>query len=287
MSMKMIIPRDGASSGSGRIRAIQDPDLTTLMGTLGTDIEIKRASHVEPGAGLSQTALQAAYEDSLPSATCVLPVSDGYKIVDTQANKWFADMTPVSGPVLGPFATRDQATAAELDWLDMHNIPLPVTPATVLQQKPVSATRGKSRPSTSDGQDTKAVAQLGPTYITVLTAAQISAADANHVTLDNLLELADLPQLRRIIADEIRLQALRDYPAKDIWWFSPWTAIYKSDGCCHYESVSCVYESDEDSARGMKHTVVFAKDRTLVIDNKVEACGTVCIGPPRAISRQL
>ena len=30
---------------------------------------------------------------------------------------WWADMEPVSGPVLGPFQTRGQALAAEVAWL--------------------------------------------------------------------------------------------------------------------------------------------------------------------------
>ena len=31
--------------------------------------------------------------------------------------EWFADMFLISGPVLGPFASREQAIAAEIDWL--------------------------------------------------------------------------------------------------------------------------------------------------------------------------
>ena len=33
---------------------------------------------------------------------------------------WTADLTPVGGPVLGPFARRDQAIAEEVNWLDSH-----------------------------------------------------------------------------------------------------------------------------------------------------------------------
>jgi hypothetical protein len=34
--------------------------------------------------------------------------------------KWLADLAPVSGPVLGPFAKRSQALAAEIAWLDTN-----------------------------------------------------------------------------------------------------------------------------------------------------------------------
>ena len=47
---------------------------------------ITRASHVEPGG-------------------------DG---------RWLADLTPVAGPVLGPFPRRSDALAAEQTWLEQH-----------------------------------------------------------------------------------------------------------------------------------------------------------------------
>ena len=46
-------------------------------------VEIKRGSHVEPN-------------------------KDGH---------WTADLSPVDGPLLGPFDTRTEALAAEVDWL--------------------------------------------------------------------------------------------------------------------------------------------------------------------------
>src|SRR4051794_27415511 len=48
------------------------------------DVSIRRASHVEP--------------DSF--------------------GKWYADLTPVSGPCLGPFDRRSEALAAEMAWLE-------------------------------------------------------------------------------------------------------------------------------------------------------------------------
>lgn len=38
---------------------------------------------------------------------------------DDKAN-WLADMASSNGPVLGPFATRELALAAEIDWLNKN-----------------------------------------------------------------------------------------------------------------------------------------------------------------------
>jgi hypothetical protein len=56
-------------------------DLTTLG-----SLQIVRASHVEPDAG----------------------------------GEWRADLSPVHGPTLGPFAQRSQALEAEVQWLNDH-----------------------------------------------------------------------------------------------------------------------------------------------------------------------
>jgi hypothetical protein len=34
--------------------------------------------------------------------------------------RWLADLSPVKGPILGPFDFRTQALAAERQWLDAH-----------------------------------------------------------------------------------------------------------------------------------------------------------------------
>lgn len=58
---------------------------TINLGSMGA-ATIRRASHVEPD----------------------------------QAGNWWADLAPVDGPKLGPFALRSAALAAELAWLDSH-----------------------------------------------------------------------------------------------------------------------------------------------------------------------
>jgi hypothetical protein len=35
-------------------------------------------------------------------------------------SQWRADLRPVGGPVLGPFAQRSAALAAEVQWLEQH-----------------------------------------------------------------------------------------------------------------------------------------------------------------------
>jgi hypothetical protein len=68
---------------SGVVHAVYD-ELFDLN-TLGT-MSIQRASHVEPD-------------------------DDG---------RWWADLSPVQGPRLGPFDRRSEALAAEVEWLDRH-----------------------------------------------------------------------------------------------------------------------------------------------------------------------
>lgn len=68
----------------GRLQFIYHDDLADLL-KLG-ESETRRASHVEPTA-------------------------DG---------RWTADMSPVGGPVLGPFDLRGDALAAEVVWLQTN-----------------------------------------------------------------------------------------------------------------------------------------------------------------------
>jgi hypothetical protein len=67
----------------GTVRAIYNEAID--LGVLGRPT-ITRASHVEP----------------------------------SQEGLWTADLTPVDGPVLGPFGHRGEALEAERDWLERH-----------------------------------------------------------------------------------------------------------------------------------------------------------------------
>jgi hypothetical protein len=67
----------------GRVRCLYSEVLD--LAALG-DLSIRRASHVEPDA----------------------------------EGRWLADLSPVGGPVLGPFALRSEALAAEVSWLESY-----------------------------------------------------------------------------------------------------------------------------------------------------------------------
>ncbi len=73
----------------GTVRAIYDE--TIPLAALGS-VDIQRASHVEP-------------------------TTDG---------RWTADLSPVGGPKLGPFAHRSEALDAEQQWLLRHWLTLSV-----------------------------------------------------------------------------------------------------------------------------------------------------------------
>ena len=75
---------------SGPIQFIYTDALKGLL-TLGS-AKIDRASHVEPGE-------PSKGQDPL---------------------KWWADMAPSGGPVLGPFDTRQAALDAEVVWINQH-----------------------------------------------------------------------------------------------------------------------------------------------------------------------
>jgi len=67
----------------GECRLIYDETLD--LAAIG-EFSIRRASHVEP----------------------------------TASGNWQADLSPVGGPILGPFAKRSAALAAEAAWLAQH-----------------------------------------------------------------------------------------------------------------------------------------------------------------------
>lgn len=37
-----------------------------------------------------------------------------------EQGRWYADLRPVNGPVVGPFVCRSEALAAETSWLERH-----------------------------------------------------------------------------------------------------------------------------------------------------------------------
>jgi hypothetical protein len=49
-----------------------------------------------------------------------LAIRRGSHVEPTADGRWLCDLSPVSGPVLGPFGGRSQALAAEVAWLETH-----------------------------------------------------------------------------------------------------------------------------------------------------------------------
>lgn len=70
-------------ASTGHVRCLYDEDID--LTTLGS-LEIRRGSHVEPD----------------------------------QTGQWWADLSPVDGPRLGPFDRRSQALDAERVWLEAN-----------------------------------------------------------------------------------------------------------------------------------------------------------------------
>lgn len=71
---------------TGNITFVYSDDLRPLL-TLGRST-IERASHVEP----------------------------------TAEGHWVADISPVNGPLLGPFERREHALKEEIQWLNTHHL---------------------------------------------------------------------------------------------------------------------------------------------------------------------
>jgi hypothetical protein len=47
-------------------------------------------------------------------------ISRGSHVEPDSSGQWLADLSPVSGPVLGPFPNRSDALDAEREWLEAH-----------------------------------------------------------------------------------------------------------------------------------------------------------------------
>ena len=49
-----------------------------------------------------------------------LNISRGSHVEPDSSGQWFADLSPVAGPRLGPFSKRSDALDAETEWLEHH-----------------------------------------------------------------------------------------------------------------------------------------------------------------------
>ncbi|TWU54389.1 hypothetical protein Poly51_31070 [Rubripirellula tenax] len=61
------------------------------------------------------------YAESIDLHAIGLPsIRRGSHVEPTAGGCWTADLSPVGGPVLGPFPIRSLALDAEIDWLHQH-----------------------------------------------------------------------------------------------------------------------------------------------------------------------
>ncbi len=68
--------------------------------------------------------LRYVYSDAVDLTALGPPTIRRASHVEPTANgKWIADLTPVKGPMLGPFALRSEALAAEHRWLEHNWLP--------------------------------------------------------------------------------------------------------------------------------------------------------------------
>jgi hypothetical protein len=107
MDSIIIIPRKG-----GTPRALYHSAVLPVLASAGP-VQIRRASRVEPTDSLSFEALHW-----LRNVRGLAP-----KHLDPTA--WWADLTIVGGPVLGPYNLRETALDAEIAWLNEHGLPFP------------------------------------------------------------------------------------------------------------------------------------------------------------------
>jgi hypothetical protein len=70
---------------------------------------------------LPDGTIRAIYAEDIDLGVLGRPVITRASLVEPDGNgHWIADLSPVSGPVLGPFGQRSQALAAEQSWLELN-----------------------------------------------------------------------------------------------------------------------------------------------------------------------
>ena len=71
---------------------------------------------IEPGG-----AVRCIYSETIDLTTLGSPaISRASYVEPDQQGRWWADLSPVDGPKLGPFERRSEALAAEHSWLETH-----------------------------------------------------------------------------------------------------------------------------------------------------------------------
>ena len=71
---------------------------------------------------IDQMGTVRAVYDEVFDMSCLGPVTirRGSHVEPDEMGKWFADLSPTNGPVLGPYSRRSDALRAEVVWLAAH-----------------------------------------------------------------------------------------------------------------------------------------------------------------------
>lgn len=65
--------------------------------------------------------IRCVYDESIDlSSIGQVSIRRGSHVEPTPNGQWTADLSPVNGPMLGPFVTRTDALTAEVNWLRDH-----------------------------------------------------------------------------------------------------------------------------------------------------------------------
>ncbi len=65
--------------------------------------------------------VRCVYDETINLSALGPPlISRGSHVEPDAAGHWSADLSPVGGPMLGPFILRSDALAAERAWLELH-----------------------------------------------------------------------------------------------------------------------------------------------------------------------
>ena len=66
-------------------------------------------------------SVRCVYAEELDlSALGPLTITRASHVEPDSSGQWVADLSPIGGPVLGPFGRRSQSLHAEQDWLNAH-----------------------------------------------------------------------------------------------------------------------------------------------------------------------
>jgi hypothetical protein len=75
-------------------------------------------------------------EQIVLAAIGLVSIARASQVEPDEAGQWWAEMSPVAGPKLGPFALRSEALLAEVAWLEEHRLSPGQPPATTGQAPP-------------------------------------------------------------------------------------------------------------------------------------------------------